>query len=105
MNGRSTARQVVEVTDIGDRLDDLLDRVKREETRVIVQRDGVAVAVAALVSSDELARMERVDTEREARFRVVAEVRSAFNDLSADEIDREADRAVAKLRAEAAAGG
>jgi acetolactate synthase small subunit len=57
-----------------------------------------------VVSLDDLERLERLDAERAERFKVVDEFRAAFADVSPEEIEREAAKAVAearkKLRAE-----
>lgn len=74
----------------------LVNRVYRRETRVVVEKSGIPVA--ALVSPDDLRRLDRLDRERAARFQAIADLRAAFADVPPEEIDREADRAVARLR-------
>ena len=53
-------------------------------------------------SAEDLRRLDRLDRECAERFRVIDEARAAFDDVAPEEIDREADRAVAEVRAGAA---
>jgi prevent-host-death family protein len=89
--------QTTKISDVQSQLDSLVTRVSRKETRVLVEKAGTPVA--ALVSADDLERLDRLDRERAERFPVIDEVREAFKDVPPEEIDREADRAVAELRA------
>src|SRR5216684_1545697 len=44
----------------------ILNRVFRKQTRVLVEKSGIPVA--AIVSADDLERLDRLDAERRARF-------------------------------------
>ncbi len=79
----------------------ILRRVRRRETRVIVQESGTPVA--AIVSADDLRRLELLERERAADFAVIDRVREAFRGVSEEEIERETDRFLADIRAEDAA--
>jgi hypothetical protein len=50
-----------------------------------------------------LERLARLDAQREERFAVVDRMRAAFADVPTEEIEREAAKAVAEVRAEMAA--
>ncbi len=80
----------------------LLSRVYRGDARVLVEKGGVPVA--ALVAPDDLARLTRLEAEREARFAVIDRIRDAFKDVSDEELEREipveVEQARAQLRAE-----
>jgi prevent-host-death family protein len=80
----------------------LINDVFRTRGRVLIEKSGIPVA--AVVSLDDLEHLERLDAERAERFKVVDEFRAAFADVSPEEIEREAAKAVAearkKLRAE-----
>lgn len=78
------------IAEVRGQLDTLVNRVRHKETRVIVEQGGVAVA--AIVSTDDLARLDRLDAEREADFAVIDELREAFRDVPDEEIERETDR-------------
>lgn len=95
----STKEPVIKRVSIGaaaERLPALVKGVRHQATRVLVEEGGTPVA--ALVSPEDLDRLSRLDRERADRFRVLDEARAAFHDATSEEIDREADRAVAELR-------
>ncbi|MHB8575328.1 MAG: type II toxin-antitoxin system prevent-host-death family antitoxin [Dehalococcoidia bacterium] len=81
-----------------DEWDRVLDRVAHKVARVVVERSGVPIA--AIVSADDLERLDRYDAERAHDFAILDEVGQAFEGVSPDEIDREADAAVSAVRAE-----
>lgn len=64
---------------------------------MLVERSGVPVA--AIVSSDDLARLERLEEQDRRAWDVLERMRAPFRDVPTDEIEREADRAVAAVRA------
>ena len=88
--------QILDISELKNALSGLVDAVSREETRVIIERNGIAVA--ALVSAEEWERLVRLAREREERFSVIDRMREAFADVSPEEIEREADRTVAEAR-------
>jgi hypothetical protein len=58
------------------------------------------MVAAALVSTADLARLDRLDQERADRFKVLDEMRAAFNNVPPEETERETDRTTAEIRAE-----
>jgi prevent-host-death family protein len=88
--------QRMQTPEVTEQLPDLLDAVVLGETRVIIERDGDPVA--AIVSAEDLRRWLRFDRHREEEFRIIDELREAFKDVPPEEIEREADRAVAEIR-------
>jgi prevent-host-death family protein len=76
----------------------LLNRVFRKETRVIVEKSGVAVA--ALISAEDLERLRQWEAERAERFRALEESWRAFEDAPAEEVEREVALAVEQVREE-----
>jgi prevent-host-death family protein len=93
--------QTIEISEAEGNLDTLVGRVSQGHARLLVEKAGIPVA--GLVSAEDLERLDRLDRERAERFRVIDDARAAFADASPDDIDREADRAVAELRSGAAA--
>jgi prevent-host-death family protein len=90
----------MKISDVRTELDALVHRVSRNETRVVVEQSGVPVA--ALVSTDDLARLDelgRRERERAERFSVIDKMRQAFAGVPVEEIERETDRITAKIRA------
>ncbi len=76
----------------------LLNRVYRERTRVVVEKSGIPVA--ALVSTEDLKRLDQLDRDRAQRFAVIDEMRAAFKDVPPEELEREAEKALEEVRAE-----
>ena len=90
--------QSLPISEVEEDLASLIDRVARDKTRVVVERDGMSVA--GIVSTDDLRRLDRLDRERAERFAVIDEVRDPVKDVPPEEIERETDRIIARLRAE-----
>jgi prevent-host-death family protein len=88
----------VEISEAERRLTPLAHEVAKTGVRVIVEESGAPIA--ALVSLDDLDRLEQLRRDREARFAVIDRMRAAFADVSADEIEREVAKAVAEVRTE-----
>jgi prevent-host-death family protein len=76
----------------------LLDEVAQTSARVIVERDGKPVA--AVVSPADLRRLARLDARRERAFDVIRRMEAAFEGVPYEEIEREAAKALAEVRAE-----
>jgi antitoxin (DNA-binding transcriptional repressor) of toxin-antitoxin stability system len=76
----------VEADDIRQSLPETLSAVARSGERVIVEEDGVAVA--AIVSLDDLKQLARLDAERIERFEVFERIGAIFADEDPDESDR-----------------
>lgn len=81
----------------------MLNDVFRKKTRVVVERNEIPIA--AIVSLDDLERLERIDEERESRFRILEDIGAAFADATPAELEREAADAVAAVRAETQPAG
>jgi len=75
-----------------------INRVAKEETRVIVEKNGVPVAVMLPIS--DLRRLERMDEQFQRDWEIVEAFRRPFRDIPADEIEREAAKAIAEAREE-----
>jgi prevent-host-death family protein len=91
--------QTMKISTVRAELNTLVNRVYRHETRVVVEKSGIPVA--AIVSTDDLERLDQLDRERAERFAVVDEVRAAFAGVPEEEIERETDRILAANRQEA----
>ena len=98
MQTSKPSTRTVAVSDIKDTVVQLLDQVSRGETRIVVEERGVPVA--ALVSSEDLKQLSRLDEQRAVRRRVVAAMREPFRGVSPEEIERETAKAVAEVREE-----
>lgn len=86
----------LDISEIREQLDALVDGVARRQARVFVARSGTPIA--ALVSVEELARLDRFDRERAERQAALEAMRAPFRDVPPEEIERETDRIIADLR-------
>lgn len=98
MTPSKPSTRTVAASDVKDTVVQLLDQVSRGETRILVEENGVPVA--ALVSSEDLMHLARLDEQRAERKRVVAAMREPFRGVSPEEIERETARAVSEVREE-----
>lgn len=90
MSDQDPVTQSMTLSDLRGQLGTLVDRVARREARVVVEERGVPVA--AIVSAEDLRRLDQFERDRAARFAIIDEVRAAFADVPVEEIERETDR-------------
>jgi prevent-host-death family protein len=76
----------------------LLNEVFRKESRVVAEKSGIPVA--AIISASDFTRLARLEAERNKDFAILDEVREAFKDVPAEEIEREVARAINQVRKE-----
>jgi prevent-host-death family protein len=98
MREQEPMTQTMKISDVKNTLSSLVNKVYRKETRVLVEKAGIPVA--AIVSAEDLKRLDQLD-ERDRRAREVLEaMRAPFRGVSPEEIQQEADKAIAEVRAE-----
>ena len=90
--------QTMKISDVKQQINRLANDIFRNESRILIEKSGIPIA--AIVSTDDLQRLERQDGERTERFKVLDDLAAAFADQSDEEITQETARAVAKVRAE-----
>lgn len=95
--------QVMKASDVRAQWSQLLNKVFRDKTRVVVEKSGIPVA--AVISAEDLQRFTQMEEQREKRFKALDKMREAFKDVSPEEIDREVKRAISQVRAENRAKG
>jgi prevent-host-death family protein len=92
----------MKLTDTKQHLSQVINRVARGETRVIVEKSGLPVA--AIISAEEYQRFKIADAEirahRERLDAIFTRFSQAFADVPDDELERQVDRAVQEVRAE-----
>ena len=76
----------------------VLNEVFRTEARVVVEKSGIPVA--AIISAKDLALLSQLEQERAAHFKILDEIGNAFQDVPAEEIEREVKRAITQVRLE-----
>jgi len=71
--------QTIHASQVRSHWGELLNRVYRNQARLVVEKSGIPVA--AIISPAELARFNRLEAERAARFAVIDQIRDAFKDV------------------------
>jgi prevent-host-death family protein len=90
--------QTMNVSRARDQFSQVVDKVYRKAARVLVERSGTPVA--AIVSAEDLKELQRMEAQREERFKVIDRMRAAFRDVPEDELERQVDKTIAEIRAE-----
>lgn len=98
MPERQPITQTISVSQARQQWSELLNKVFRRETRVIVEKSGIPVA--AIVSAADFERLNRLEAERRERFKALEDTWEAFKDVPPDELEREVTRALEEVRAE-----
>lgn len=100
----SPTETTMTLTDTKQQLSQVVNRVARGETRVVVEKSGLPVA--AIISADEYRRFREAEAQREARFDAIGRISDAFAEVPVEELERQVARALtaarAQMRAEAA---
>jgi prevent-host-death family protein len=91
----------ITIDTLGGELSELLAGVARKRARILVHDHGTPIA--AIVSPADLQRLTNLDEQDRAAWQVLEAMRAPFRGVSAEELQREADRAVETSRAERAA--
>ena len=90
--------ETMKISEVKSHLSSLVNEVYRHKKRVIIEKSGIPVA--AVVSMDELERLDRMQRDWDERFAAIDHMREAFKDVPPEEIERETAKAVAEVRAE-----
>jgi prevent-host-death family protein len=96
MTKREPQTETMKISDVKATLSSLVNTVYRGETRVLIEKSGIPVA--ALVSADDLARLERLDREWDEHTQAMERFSAAFSGVPVAEIEAEIDRIVADIR-------
>jgi len=74
----------------------LAKQVSKGSARILVEDDGTPLA--AIVSARDLETLSGIESEHRQDFAVLDEMRAAFRDVPAEEIEREVAKAMAEVR-------
>lgn len=92
----------MKLSDTKQQLSQVINRVARGETRIVVEKSGLAVA--AIISVEEYRRFREQEARRAKRFEAIERISHAFDDVSDEELEHELvkarDIARTQLRAE-----
>lgn len=90
--------ETVKASDVRQRFAELVNRVHRGETRVLIEKSGIPAAV--LISARDYERFEYLLAERARRSAVFDRIADGFEGVDPDEVEHEARKAVMQTRAE-----
>lgn len=95
---RSAPIEIVKASEARQHFAQLINRVYRQHSRVIVEKSGIPVA--AVVSLADLERLTCDNATLMKRMAMLEEMRAPFRDVPSQEIEIELDRALREVRAE-----
>lgn len=90
--------QTMKASEVRQQWSQLLNKVFRNETRVLVEKSGIPVA--AVISADDLERFTVMEEQRKEQFKALDNMRDAFKDVPQEELESEINKALAEVRAE-----
>lgn len=91
MREREPMTQTMKSSDVRQQWSQLLNKVFRKETRVIVEKSGIPVA--AIISASDFERLNQLEAQRAERFQALHATREVFKDVPDEELEREVNRA------------
>jgi len=98
MPEREPITQTMSTSAASRALPELVRKVSRQETRIVVEEEGKPVA--ALISPRDLARLDRLDAQRKEAAKVFDEIHRRNRDVDPDEVERDVAEALTEVRAE-----
>ena len=98
MTEREPMTQTITVTDAQRDFGKLVKRVSSREARLVVEENGEAVA--ALVSTEDLDQLRRLDSYREDPWKVIDEIHARNRDKDPEEVERDVAEVIDEMRAE-----
>jgi prevent-host-death family protein len=96
MREHQPVTQIMEIPDVKTKFSDLVAAVSRDETRVLIEKDGVLVA--ALVSATDLSRLRQLDRAWDERTKANESFSQAFAEVPTEEAEAQVARIIAEHR-------
>jgi prevent-host-death family protein len=96
MSKAEPVTETMKISDVKNTLSSLVNKVYRKETRVLVEKAGIPVA--ALVSADDLNRLQQLDRAWNERTNAIERFSQAFADVPTEEAEAEVARIIAERR-------
>lgn len=90
--------QVMKASDVRQQWSQLLNKVFRGQTRVVVEKSGIPVA--AVISAEDLERFTQLEEQRNERFKALDRMREVFKNVPPEELEKEVGKALAEVRVE-----
>jgi prevent-host-death family protein len=99
MQAQEPMTQTIKASEARQQFSRVLNQVFRKETRVIVEKSGIPVAV--IVSTDDFNSLKQLEeAQREEDFKALDATRKALKDVSDIEIEREVVKALRQVRSQ-----
>lgn len=96
MREREPMTQTMKASEARQQFSQVLNRVYRGETRVVVEKSGIPVA--GIISARDLERFTRLEEQHQKDFAILDEIGEAFKDVPQEEIEREVTKALVAVR-------
>lgn len=93
--------QTMKISEVKNTLSSLVNQVYHKETRILVEKSGIPVA--ALVSAEDLRRLNQLDRAWDDRTKAIERFSQAFADVPTEEAEAEVARIIAEHRRHRAA--
>lgn len=90
--------QTLKASDVRSNWSQLLNKVFRGETEVLVEKSGIPIA--AIVSAQDYQKLRQIKQQREKNFAVLDRMRAAFKDQSSAQIQTNVRKAIEEVRRE-----
>ncbi|MBI2029756.1 type II toxin-antitoxin system Phd/YefM family antitoxin [Candidatus Gottesmanbacteria bacterium] len=88
----------MKASDVRSNWSQLLNKVFRGETEVVVEKSGIPVA--AIVSAQDFEKLQQMKQRRNQDFALISEIRTAFKDQTSVQIQKGVTKAIAQVRRE-----
>lgn len=98
MREREPMTQTMKTSDANRAFPDIIKRVSRQETRVVVEENGKPVA--AIISAQDLQRFSQLEAQRRERFKVIEEIQARNRDKDPEEVERVVAEEITAMRQE-----
>ncbi len=98
MREREPITQTMNASAVRDDWSEVLNRVFRKETRVVVEKSGIPVA--GIVSADDVERLNQLDAQRREGLKILEASQAAFSGEPPERVEAEITRAIAAVRRE-----
>jgi prevent-host-death family protein len=90
--------QTMNASAVRDDWSEVLNKVYRRETRVVVEKSGIPVA--GIVSADDLERLNQIDAQRREGVKILEASQAAFAGEPPERVEAEIKKAIAAVRRE-----
>lgn len=90
--------QTLKASNIRSNWSQVLNKVFRGETEVLIEKSGIPVA--AIVSTQDFQKLQQIKQQQEKDFTLINDIRTAFKDQSLEQINKGVEQSIKKARAE-----